>query len=150
MYIILFMEERKDKLIPSDDLGEFYKNKISTCLTIIYNFHHGLNNKGLVLRDINLELEEIFKMIKHRLIDNEFKELVEEYEGLQNKINKLSPFKWDYSKDSNTGERVKRVKGTNQYPIYKKIVQDKEILIWKSLGRLGLLGKVEKNGVTLR
>ena len=144
------MERKRPKLIPSSDLAEFYRNKISVSLSLIYTYGHEIleGNRRLIIK-VNHELQEIFKMIKKRLIEHEYKSLVEEFESQDTKLKKLKPISITYIRDGE-GNRIKKQIITKDYANYKIILEEKESIIYECLDVLGLLGKLEEKTKRLR
>lgn len=136
------MGTKREELVPSKDLADFYAIKISTCLTAIYNYWHELTESRIQILKINLEIDDIFKQIKNRLMDHNLKESIDKYIDLNKSLAQLVPFKYQYEKDSE-GERIRKLKINKDYLLYKKITIEKECLIWECLDNLGLLGKVD-------
>jgi len=136
------MVNNKAKLVPSTDLAEFYAGKISTCLSLIYAGWH-TSNDITVIKNIDKELHEIFKMIKSRLKRFDEQDLIKEYEDLQNKLIKLTPLKREASRDRTTGDRIVKIVATKQYHLYKLLVDEKESIIWGCMDILGLSGQTE-------
>jgi flagellin-specific chaperone FliS len=144
------MENKRQQLVPSSDLADFYTRKIATCLSIIYSFRYDLDNNKYLIVKINSELEEIYKQIRNRLLKHELKELVDKYNEINNKLYKLKPLGYTYIKDTSSGDRIKKPKITKCYYSYKMLVTEKECLIWDCLDCLGLLGKVDIQTKRLR
>jgi len=143
------MDNNRQQLIPSADLADFYAKKISTCLAIIYNYKDELERNRLYIKKINSELEEIYKQIRNRLIRHEYKSMADKYEELDKQLNQLKPFAKKYMKGQDE-ERIKHTVVTQDYSNYKRLVKEKECLIWDCLDVLGLLGKVEQKTRRLR
>ena len=136
------MIDKKEQLVPSKDLAEFYAIKISTHLKMVEGYYDELaNNKYLLIR-VRHELGQIYKQIHYRLIKHELTELAIKYKNIDDKLSRLKPFEWDVQRDSE-GEREKKLKKGKDYSQYSKLLQELEMIIWECIGELGLTGKVD-------
>jgi len=137
------MENKRENLVPSANLAEFYKEKIATSLKIIYVSWLDINTNHSVLKIINSELHQIYKQIRNRLEKFEFGEKISEYEKIDSDIKKLNPFRKTRERNNETGDIEMRTKRTNEYVLCLQSIEKKESIIYDCLDCLGLFGAVE-------
>lgn len=137
------MNNRREQLIPTADLADFYKEKIAIGLRYIYIEWDSVNKDPHSLYKINNELHQIFKQIKTRLVEFDYADLVSQYDECEKKFRELRPIKKDRVLDEETNSTILKIKKTRDFNKAIKIVEEKESLIWDCLRVLGLLGKVE-------
>lgn len=137
------MDIKREQLLPSADLSEFYKEKISISLRIIYVNWLDVNDNYSVLKIINSELHQIYKQIYNRLIKYQYNNLVDEYKKTDEELNKLKPFSREIVMDKESGERSAIVKKTADYINYYYLIEQKEMIIYDCLDSLGLFGTVQ-------
>jgi len=144
------MELKREQLIPSSDLSEFYKEKIAIGLRIIYITWPHVVEDITNLKKINSELHQIFKQIRYRLIRFELTDKINEYESINNAILRLKPYVKERILDKYSGEMLSKNRRTGDFFKYYKKVEEKESLIYDCLDILGLFGSVRVDARRLR
>lgn len=144
------MDVKREQLVPSADLADFYKEKLSLGLRIVYLGWLEADNNYNALRTINAELHQIYKQIKNRLKKFEYEPLIKNYEECDKSIRLLTPFIRNISMDKETGERKEKVIRTKHFNEYRKRTEEKEVIIYECLDSLGLFGAVKYEAKRLR
>lgn len=142
------MLQKRERLVPSINIGEFFALKITVGLRLIYILNTELKNDNLLSTDINFELDEVYKMIHYKLLKHDLKDLSKKYEELTDELKKLKPFTNIYVR-TQEGRRRANI-ATNDFKRYMDIIKEKEMIIYQCLDELGYLGSIEIKSRRLR
>lgn len=130
------------------DIGSYYNDRISQSLENIYNYRNEMVQDPRKMIFINLEINEIFKKIRAKLIKQKKINLIKKELEFKKKLSILSPIVTVKQYDDESGKYFTRLKKTEDFNKYYGILEAREINLWAALENLGMTSK-ERSKVSL-
>jgi hypothetical protein len=138
------MENNRLPIVPPSDISDFYNALLKKNLEFVSMCDDELPRNRLLILKMNRALNKIFKETRHWLEQYDFDEEIKRFGLINNQIMNLKPFRSVNKLDEESQESVQSVQTTSDYNKFHKLVEEKECLIWKCLGNLGILGRLRE------